>query len=264
MMEKEEKIVEEKTIIDGEKENIASAEEAIVAAKEQVPAVAVEAPAEDSDEKPAIKSITAEEDDDDSGEKRSIESSERSIESSKSITSDSSERPAIKSITSGSEEPDAEAASAKRSLEVAKIDESDAEEHADKIANEKAKLIVAEAKKAAKANPHKAGDKLGDLECFEIAYNGGKGDDGKEYVLEVEQKDKYAPKKTGVYNVYMAASVSDISDEEDAKTGNHKLAQQWSYKADTKTLYSKMFPSRALFEGANKNLIIYKARGLKN
>lgn len=66
---------------------------------------------------------------------------------------------------------------------------------------------------------------MGSMECFEIAYNGGVDEEGIEYVLEVAQEDKYAPKKTGVYNVLMAPSKAHITDEEDAESGNHKLAQ---------------------------------------
>lgn len=44
----------------------------------------------------------------------------------------------------------------------------------------------------------------------------------------------------------------------------HKAAQQWSWDAKTKALHSKLFPSKVLFEGSNKNLIVFTQKNLKN
>jgi len=37
----------------------------------------------------------------------------------------------------------------------------------------------------------------------------------------------------------------------------------WTWNEDKVTLSPMLYPSKALFEGANKNLIIFKNRGLK-
>jgi hypothetical protein len=38
----------------------------------------------------------------------------------------------------------------------------------------------------------------------------------------------------------------------------------WSWNDDKTTLSPAMFPTKALLEGANKNLIVYKNLGIKN
>lgn len=40
-------------------------------------------------------------------------------------------------------------------------------------------------------------------------------------------------------------------------------AQQWFYDSKTQTLHSMLYPKKALFEGNNNNLIVFKNRGLK-
>ena len=70
--------------------------------------------------------------------------------------------------------------------------------------------------------------------------------------MKVSQKDKYAPKKTGVYDVHLQAL--------DTKN----KAQQWSYDDRTRALHPLLFPQKALFESFNKNLIVYDFRGMKN
>ena len=77
---------------------------------------------------------------------------------------------------------------------------------------------------AKKAPKEEGGKTLGSLGCFYIAYTSEKGDDGKDLVLEIEQKDKYHPKKTGVYNVNLQLSMAGLAKDADAKGGNHKLA----------------------------------------
>jgi len=210
MMEKEEQIVEERAIIDDEKESIASAEAAIDSAK------------------------------------TGVETAPKVEASEPNTPADADKQ-----------------ASARQAADVNKVDESAAEEQQGKQDAEKVKEIVAE--EIAEPKPkHEKGTTLGSVECLDITYTGGKAEDGTEYVLEAAQVDKYHPKKFGVYNVLLAPKASHLSDEEDAKTGKHKLAQQWRYDADTQTLYSRMFPTKALFEGANKNLIVYKYMKLKN
>lgn len=103
------------------------------------------------------------------------------------------------------------------------------------------------------------------LDCFYIVYNSEADEKtDQSLVLEVQQQDKYHPKKTGVYNVFLQTDKSKLSKDVDTKTGNHKLAQQWKYDSSNKALYSLRYPEKALFEGANKNLIVYKFGKLKN
>lgn len=166
MMKKEEQIVQEKTIIDEEKENIAGAEEAIEDAK-----------------------------------------------SGKVVADDEMD----------SETEDEEVVEDKESKAIESVDEAEAENEEEKEVAENVKDMVDEAKDKAKVT-HKKGTKMGSMACFEIAYEGAKDEDGLEYVLEAAQEDKYAPKKTGVYNVLMTPSKSHLTDEEDAASGNHKLA----------------------------------------
>lgn len=203
-------------------------------------------------------------------EKESIASAEAAIESAKTgvetkTTEDKAVEPAPKAEATESNTP-AEAekqAEARQAADVNKVDESAAEEQAGKQDAAAVKEIIAE--EMAEPKPkHEKGTTLGSLECLDITYTGGKAEDGTEYVLEAAQVDKYHPKKFGVYNVLLAPKASHLTDEEDAKTGKHKLAQQWRYDAGTQTLYSRMFPTKALFEGANKNLIVYKYMKLKN
>lgn len=40
--------------------------------------------------------------------------------------------------------------------------------------------------------------------------------------------------------------------------------QHWHYNAKTKGLHSELFSRKVLFEGANKNLIVFTYRGMKN
>jgi len=81
-------------------------------------------------------------------------------------------------------------------------------------------------------------------------------------VLEISRTDKYAPKVTGVYNIDLEVFSGLIKNKKERE--ERKLAQQWYYDAETKYLGSKLFPDKVLFEGANKNLIVYAKRKLKN
>lgn len=74
------------------------------------------------------------------------------------------------------------------------------------------------------------------------------------FVLEVAKEDKYAPKKTGVFNVALKMK----SEQSDYKP------QQWFFDAETNGLHSVLYPSKTLFEGMNKNLIVYRQLKLKN
>lgn len=78
-------------------------------------------------------------------------------------------------------------------------------------------------------------------------------------VLMVDTVDKYAPRKTGVFNVHLEALMSDKPLNDPIR-----VLQLWYYNAKRKALLSRRFPSKGLFEGFNKNLIVFKYRGLKN
>lgn len=139
----------------------------------------------------------------------------------------------------------------------------------DKKAELEKKVDAAKAKKKLTENQQDddeegLGDEMGSVGCFYIVYNSEKDDAAdQDLVLEVQQKDKYAPKNTGVYDVRLQTIKASLSKAVDAKSGQHKLAQQWKYDAEKKALFSLRFPEKALFEGTNKNLIVYNFRGLK-
>lgn len=87
--------------------------------------------------------------------------------------------------------------------------------------------------------------------CFYIHSLGEDGQTDTGLVLEAATKDKYAPKKTGVYNVFLSKKVVG------------KKAQTWQWNKGSTTLSPLLYPKKALFEGTNKNLIIYKNRRMK-
>jgi len=79
------------------------------------------------------------------------------------------------------------------------------------------------------------------------------GNDLTEIAMTASSADLYAPKKTGVYSVYADVLLS----------GNN-LSQRWSYNADKKVINSHLYPDRAMTEGKNLNLFLYKMLNLKN
>jgi hypothetical protein len=58
--------------------------------------------------------------------------------------------------------------------------------------------------------------------------------------------DLYAPKTTGVFNVEVHP----------LKSGT--VSQRWEYDEKTKTIAPELYPGKALSEGANKNLFIFR------
>lgn len=68
---------------------------------------------------------------------------------------------------------------------------------------------------------------------------------GKEMVLDVAHEDKYAPLKTGVYNVYL----------NEKKVG--EKSQMFSYSTEDDEFYNAFLPGFALMEGYNNNLVMY-------
>ena len=69
-------------------------------------------------------------------------------------------------------------------------------------------------------------------------------------VLDVEKTDKYAPLKTGVYNIFL---------NEKAETDT----QTWWYDADSMTIRNKFHAGKGvILEGFNKNLVLYTYKNL--
>jgi len=98
--------------------------------------------------------------------------------------------------------------------------------------------------------------RMGSNNCFQIQ---AKSVHQSEMVLQVDPVDKYAPRTTGVYNVHLHAWMKDkpFNDPE-------RILQLWYYNGKRKALLSRKYPSKGLFEGFNRNLIVFKYRGLKN
>ena len=78
--------------------------------------------------------------------------------------------------------------------------------------------------------------------------------EGKEtnLAMTVSKVDKYAPKKTGVYNV--ALMTKDPAE----------VAQQWKYDRKSKAFFSRQHEKSAIFEGYNKNVFAFKYSAMKN
>jgi len=85
-------------------------------------------------------------------------------------------------------------------------------------------------------------------ECFYIV-SAGKYGKGSDLALEVSKEDAYAPRTTGVYNI----DLTHFHGRED----NH-APQQFYYHDEDNTIHNAIHPECALFEGFNKNLIVYK------
>ena len=70
-------------------------------------------------------------------------------------------------------------------------------------------------------------------------------------VLDVEQKDKYAPLVTGVYNIFLNEK-NDID-----------ATQLWWYDEDSMTLRNKFHAGKGvILEGYNSNLALYTFKNL--
>jgi hypothetical protein len=67
--------------------------------------------------------------------------------------------------------------------------------------------------------------------------------------LEVAKRDKYYPKYWGIYNI----DVKEFKGRE-----NPNVAQQFMYDEVDQSVKSLLHPEAVLFEGFNKNLIVYK------
>jgi hypothetical protein len=79
--------------------------------------------------------------------------------------------------------------------------------------------------------------------------------DGNKMVITADPADQYAPRTTGVHNVYLSKFAGK-------ETPN--LNQQWVWNSDEQSLKSVGLKGGALFEGFNKNMIVYTWRGLHN
>lgn len=79
--------------------------------------------------------------------------------------------------------------------------------------------------------------------------------DGNKMALTADPMDQYAPRTTGVHNVYLSKW---------AGKEHPNLKQQWKWNSDETSMKSVGLPGGALFEGFNKNMIVYTWRGLAN
>lgn len=98
---------------------------------------------------------------------------------------------------------------------------------------------------------------MGSNNCFFIQTEVSKGEG---YVLQVDPVDKYAPRVTGVYNVH----IQKLMDDKVPLNDPQKALQLWYYNRERKALLSRKYPTKGLFEGFNKNLIVFKYKGIKN
>jgi len=79
--------------------------------------------------------------------------------------------------------------------------------------------------------------------------------DGNKMALTVIGNDLYAPRVTGIHNVKL---------DKWGGTEHPNLNQQWIWNDQDNSLTNVGIPGSALFEGFNRNLIVYKWRGLHN
>jgi len=79
--------------------------------------------------------------------------------------------------------------------------------------------------------------------------------DGNKMALTADPADQYAPRTTGVHNVYLSkwAGKEHVNPK-----------QQWKWNNEESSMKSVGLPGGALFEGFNKNMIVYTWRGLAN
>lgn len=87
--------------------------------------------------------------------------------------------------------------------------------------------------------------------CFYINSLGDNGSADTGLALEVSSEDKYAPKKTGVYNIGLRNKAK----------GNR--AQMWSWEDENGSLSPLLYPGKALLEGENKNMVVFANKGMK-
>lgn len=84
---------------------------------------------------------------------------------------------------------------------------------------------------------------------------------GQRLALEIEKQDKYHPKKTGLHNVLFASFAGDMDKSE---REDHAKYQQWWFDEKNHKLTTKAFQNKVLFQGQNKNLVIYDNKNMKN
>lgn len=105
------------------------------------------------------------------------------------------------------------------------------------------------------------------FDCFYIKYP-QKDSKGNWLVLEADTKDKYAPKKTGLYNFFLHplgnTEEEEAEGDEDGHHANHEVYQQWHYDTATHKLSIKAFSNKVMFQGNNRNLVLYADKNMKN
>jgi hypothetical protein len=124
------------------------------------------------------------------------------------------------------------------------------------IAQEEEQLHAAEDNLKGK-HPDLAKEKIDTMAALDSFYILLKNNDegSQELALTVDMRDKYFPKKTGLYGVSLQNMITK---------GEDRLTQLWSYDSNNQALFSKYHPGSALFEGGNKLPSVYTFRNMKN
>lgn len=97
-------------------------------------------------------------------------------------------------------------------------------------------------------------EEMVDGQCFYIV-SSGPNNKGSEIALEVATQEKYYPKVWGIYNIFSAHF-------EGMEHPNPN--QQFMYDSSDQSVKSLSHPEAVLFEGFNKNLIVYKQAHMNN
>ena len=90
--------------------------------------------------------------------------------------------------------------------------------------------------------------------CFYIL-SAGKTGHGSNWAIGVATEDAYAPATTGIYNIAL---------EEFKGLAAKNRQQMWYFDAEHGTINSMARDDGVLFEGFNKNLIVYKYQNMDN
>ena len=113
--------------------------------------------------------------------------------------------------------------------------------------------VLESSKQPLSLQPDRQLEEMVDGQCFYIVHQGK--DKSQSFALEVSDKDAYAPRVTGVYNIALYPF----------KGRDHpNKAQQWVYNSEDHIVSSLHHKDGALFEGFNNNIIVYKNRNYNN
>lgn len=110
-----------------------------------------------------------------------------------------------------------------------------------------AKVLEKKAEKIEKKEEKKKVNLQDTVSCFYII----SGDNKEKKALTVSGVDKYSPRKTGVYNVFVSPY-------------NKLKEQQWRYDKAKHAIFSNYWSDKVISEGLNKNLFMYFPKGMKS